>query len=59
MDEATKARVFELLDRPIASLTVREAAFLLTAVDQHEDEVLDLMPELVGLIGDRGDVGRG
>lgn len=58
MDETTKARVLELLDRPIASLTVREGAFLLMALDEHEDEVLELMPEIAGLVGDRRDVGR-
>lgn len=59
MDETTKARVLELLDRPIAALTVREGAFLLTALDEHEDEVLALMPEMAVLLEDRRDVGRG
>jgi hypothetical protein len=51
VDEETKARVLELLDRPIASLTVREGAFLLTALDEHEEEVLDLVPEIALLLG--------
>lgn len=49
MDEETRARVLELLDRPIASLTVREGALLLSAFDEHEDEVLALMPEIARL----------
>lgn len=51
MDEETRDRVLGLLDRPIVSLTVREGAFLLSALDEYEEELLGLMPELAFLVG--------
>lgn len=50
MDEATKTRVLELLDRPVVELTVRELALLLGVLDVHEAEVLELCPELAPLL---------
>lgn len=46
MDEETKARFLTLVDCPVASLSVRDVGFLLGVLDEHEEEALDLRPEL-------------
>lgn len=50
MDDETRARVLELLDRPLASLTVREGLFLVAMIEEHEDELAALVPELAVLL---------
>lgn len=49
MDEVTRERFLLLVERPIAELSFRELGFLLLCLDRHEDEVLDLCPELAAL----------
>lgn len=49
MDDETKARLVELADRPIASLTFRELALVMGCLDAFEDEVVALIPEFAGL----------
>ncbi len=50
MDEETREKVLRLLDRRLVDLTVREGAFLLSALEAHEDEILGLVPELRALL---------
>lgn len=50
MDETTKTRFLEILDRRFVDLTVRELGFLLVVLDQHEEEAISLVPELAGLL---------
>lgn len=50
MDEETKARFLELVEKRFVDLTVRELGFLLGALDRFEEEILELLPELRPLL---------